>query len=260
MKLENGAWYLQDAARKLGRYHPEMIRRVGVTILNVAGRSTPPNRGGFSLAKKASGYGSKNVKAFKARIVSEIIGGTGKLSPLPSAIPTADGRGVRWQGPSFSFGGYAFRVPRNAGKRTVRYVDPEAILARRVFRRKGNVVRARAGKQPTAIHWVRPADLRAAIARRTEKAGKLLGAWLPAAQTLNASNAARDFKVSRFARPGSASLHQDGSGRAYLHMEADWSGLIVGERLLPHFATMVNRAAENGIRNTENWFLKQIFG
>jgi hypothetical protein len=107
---------------------------------------------------------------------------------------------------------------------------------------------------------VRPADLRAAIARRTEKAGQLIGAWLPAAQVLNASNAERDFKVSRFARPGSASLHQEGNGRAYLHMETDWSGLIVGERLLPHFATMINRAAENGIRNTENWFLKQIFG
>lgn len=266
MKLENGAWYLQDAARKLGRYHPEMIRRVGVTILNVAGRSTPPNRGGMRAAAKQTGYGKANVTALKVRIAAEITGLEvldPKSADLPSAIPLKKGRGYDWKGP-YAWGAYMFRVPRAAeGKKSfprVKYVDPMAVLKRRRFRRSGGVVRAVNSLKYDGIRWVKPKELLRAVKHYQARAGSLITAWYPAAQTLNASNASRDFKVSRFARPGEASLHQEGSGRAYLHMETDWSGLIVGERLLPHFASMVNRAAENGIRNTENWFLKKIFG
>ncbi len=258
MKLENGAWYLQDRAREMARHHPELVRRVGVAMLNVAGRYTPPNRGKLSAAEKGSGYGSKNVKALQKRIITEIIGGSGSLSPLPSAIPTAEGRGVRWQGPAWSFGGYAFRVPRNAGKRPVRYVNPETVLAKRQFRRKGDVVRARAGRVPDSINWVRPADLRAAIKRRTAHAGAIIAAWYPAAQTLNASNAARDFNVSKFPRGGSASLRQDGRFRTRLTMETEWHGIVA--RFVPYFKQQVFKASQPAVRNTENWFLKQIFG
>lgn len=258
MKLENGAWYLQDAARKLGRYHPEMIRRVGVTVLNVAGRSTPPNRGG-------AGTAAENVKALKVRIAAEITG-TEALNPdvLPTAVPRKNGRSHSWEGPKFSWGGYAFRVPRaEEGKKSfprVKYVDPMAVLKRRQFRRRGNVVRAHNAVPTEGVRWVKKNALKKAVKHYQARAGKLITAWLPSARTLNASDASKNFKVSRFARPGSASLQQEGSGRAYLHMEADWSGLIVGQRFLPHFASMVNRAAKNSIRNTENWFLKKIFG
>lgn len=258
MKLENGAWYLQDAAREMVRYHPELVRRVGVAYLNVAGKYTPPNRGRFSRVEKGSGYGSKNVKALQKRIITEIIGGGGSLSPLPTAIPTAEGRGVHWQGPAWSYGGYAFRVPRNAGKRPVRYVNPETVLAKRQFRRKGDVVRARAGRVPDSINWVRPADLRAAIKRRTDHAGSIIAAWYPSAQLLNASNAARDFNVSKFPRYGRAYFSRTSLFFHELHLETSWHG-IVG-RFVPYFETKVQRAAEFAVRNTENWFLKQIFG
>lgn len=259
MKLENGAWYLQDAARNLGRHHPEMIRRVGVAILNVAGRSTPPNRGGRQTTAK------ENVKALKVRIAAEITGSE-KLNPdvLPTAVPLPNGRGHSLKGPEFTWGGYGFRVPRALpGKKSfprVKYVDPMSVLKHREFRRRGDVVRAHNAMPLDGIRWVKRNALLNAVKHYQARAGKLITAWLPAAQTLNASNAARNFKVSRFARPGDASLQQEGNGRAYLHMEADWSGLIVGARLLPHFATMINRAAVNSIRNTENWFLKKIFG
>lgn len=258
MKLENGAWYLQDAARNMVRYHPELVRRVGVAYLNVAGKYTPPNRGRFGRLEKGSGYGSKNVKALQKRIVTEIIGGSGSLSPLPTAIPTVNGRGVRWQGPSWSYGGYAFRVPRNAGKRPVRYVNPETVLSKRQFRRKGDVVRARAGSVPDAINWVRAADLLAAIKRRTEHAGSIIAAWYPAAKVLNASNAKRDFNVSKFARRGSAYFSRTSLFFHELHLETEWHGIVA--RFVPYFEKKVERAAELAVRNTENWFLKQTFG
>ena len=258
MKLENGEWYLNDAARRMARTQPELIRRVGVTVLGVAARATPPNRGGIS--KRFDAKAGRD--ALRNRIASEILGeSSGGAFSVPSAIPNAKGGVVpkTWEGSSISFGGYRFVTPRNAGKIKVPFVDPEQVLRNRSFYRRGNVVRARGprikGWQP---RWVREKDLLAAVIRRQEKAGSLVSGLLPAARALRASGLSV-FNLSKHPRHGWASLVHEG-GVTELEMGNDWGSLIVGSRFRPQLESYVTSAARNGIRNTENWFLKQVFG
>ena len=264
MKLENGAWYLQDAAREMVQYHPELLRRVGVAYLNVAGKYTPPNRGRFSRMEKGSGYGSENVKALKVRIAAEITGSEvlkPEASDLPSAIPLSKGRAYDWKGP-FAWGAYMFRVPRPAeGKKSfprVKYVDPMAVLKRRRFRRSGGVVRAVNSLKYDGIRWVKARELLRAVKHYQSRAGSIIAAWYPSAQLLNASNANRDFNVSKFPRRGRAYFSRTSAFFHELHLETEWHGIVA--RFVPYFEQKVERAAALAVRNTENWFLKQIFG
>ena len=258
MKLENGEWYLNDAARRMARTQPELIRRVGVTALGVAARATPPNRGGIS-----KGFSAKAGRdALRNRIASEILGeSVGGVFSVPTAIPNARGGVVpkSWRGPQISFGGYRFVEPREEGNIKVPVIDPEKVLRARSFYRRGNVVRARAprlkGWKP---RWIRSSDLLAAVIRRQKKAGSLVSGLLPAARMLKASGLST-FNLSKLPRRGWASLVHEG-GVTELEMGNDWGALIVGSRFLPQLSTYVNSAAGNGIRNTENWFLKQVFG
>lgn len=266
MKLELGEWYLNDAARRMALESPELVRRLGVTMLNIAVRLTPPNRGAHSVmgaaARRAGGFGKTNVKALQRRIVSEMIGGEGSKIVLPTAIPTAKGYPVKWQGPQFSWGGYGFRVPRNAGKRKVDFVNVEQVLAGRKFRRRGEVVRAIAGSPPERhVRWARAGDLRAAIQKRLDAAGSLIGGWYPAAQGLGLGGNRANYHPGKKARSGyiNAFITEDRFG-VDLEMAADWGGLIVGRRFGPHFSRYLDWASDAAIINTENWFLKQVFG
>lgn len=258
MKLENGAWYLNDAARRMVAEQPELIRRVGVAVLGVAGRATPPNRGGAS-----KGYASKAGRdALRRRIVSEILGEQpAKGMVIPTARPTRAGRVAEksWKGPDVSFGGYRFVVPEKGSKLRVPYENPEKILSSRRFYRRGNVVRAQGpplkGWPP---RWVRANDLKAAINKRVARAGALASGLMPAALALRASDKAI-YNLSKQPRHGWALLTHEGSVTE-LDMGNDWGDLVVGRRFLPRFSSYVNAASVNAIRNTENWFLKRIFG
>ena len=261
--LEGVSFYLKKAQTNMARQHPELVRRCGVAVLNVAGRSTPPNRGGRRKGTKQTGYGQTNVKALKVRIAAEITGRE-ELNPtvLPTAVPVKDGRGHSWEGPAFSWGGYGFRVPRPlAGKKSfarVKYVDPMAVLSKRRFRRAGDVVRAQNTLPSDGIRWVKKGELKRAVKHFQNRAGKLITGWLPAAEALNASNAGRDFRVSKFRRPGYTRLEAH-DFIVELSMRADWGGLIVARRMGPWFMTYVEDASWGAIEETTDKFLKNIF-
>lgn len=261
--LAEVSFYLKKAQANMARQHPELVRRCGVAVLNVAGRSTPPNRGGMGKGRKQSGYGQVNVKALKLRIAAEITG-CEAIEPkeLPTAVPLADGRSHSWEGPAFSWGGYGFRVPRPlAGKKSfarVKYVDPMAVLRSRRFRRAGDVVRAQNTLPSDGIRWVKKGDLKRAVKYFQSRAGKLITGWLPAAEALNASNAGRDFRVSKFRRSGSTRM-ETRDFWVTLSMSADWGGLIVARRMGPWFLTYVEDASWGAIEETTDKFLKNIF-
>ena len=261
--LDGVSVYLKQAAAKMKRQSPELVRRCGVAVLNVAGRSTPPNRGGMGKGRKQTGYGQKNVKSLQVRIAAEITGRE-ELKPtvLPTAVPLGDGSGLAWEGPEVSWGGYGFRVPRpEKGKKSfprVQYVDPMDVLRRRRFRRAGDVVRAWSAVPADGIRWVKRAALLNAVKHYQARAGKLITGWLPAAEALQASNARRDFRVSKFSRQGSARL----DARDFwveLRMSADWGGLIVARRMGPWFLNYVEDASWGVIENTTEKFFKYIF-
>ncbi len=258
MKLENGAWYLNDAARRMVAEQPELLRRVGVAVLGVAGRATPPNQGGIS-----KGYSSKAGRdALRHRIVTEILGEQpAKGMQIPTARPTRSGGVAKksWKGPEFSYGGYRFVVPEKDVRMKVPYADPEKVLGARRFVRRGNVVRAQGPRpQGWTPRWVRENDLRKAINKRLEKAGSLVSGLMPAARALHASDKAI-YNLSKRLRHGWARMTHEGSVTE-LDMGNDWGNLLVGGRFLPRFATYVNSASKNAIRNTENWYLKRVFG
>lgn len=262
--LENVSHALTDAQAKLARQHPEMIRQVGVAILNVANRATPPNPGARSMRVKQSGYGQQSVKALKMRIAAEITG-VEKIKPsagdLPSAKFAAGGWGRDYQGPD-AWGGYGFRAlkPSKPGAKLprVKYTDPEQVLRHRRFRRRGNVVRAMNGQAADGARWVKPKDLLAAVRRRQERAGRLITSWLPAAQALGASNAARDYAVSKHRAPGGASLSGTSLWVA-LDLSSDWGGTIVARRYAPHFLSMVEKSSSGVVKNTMEKFVKNLF-
>lgn len=255
---------LSKAQEKLARQHPEMLRQCAVAALNVANRATPPNTGGRRRGVKQTGYGQTNVKALKLRIAAEITG-VEKIKPdtddLPSAQFAADGWGSEYRGPE-AWGGYGFRVLRpseeGAPLPKVKYVDPWAVLRQRKFRRKGDVVRAVNGVAADGIRWVKPADLKRAVAEIQSRAGRLITAWLPAARTLHASNAARDYAVSKFRRSGSAKLR---ANRLWsdLVMKADWGSLIVARRYAPWFLEYVGAASYGPVQKTAEKFVQNLF-
>ncbi|MBQ9830558.1 MAG: hypothetical protein IJO38_09465 [Akkermansia sp.] len=247
MKLEDSAWYFKDAARRMVKNHPELLRRVGVAVLNVAMQRTPPNRGA------AEHPGKKDVGALNRRIEMEILGGTGKT------VPGWDFKKKKVVGPCDSWGAYAFRVPVNAGKAPIRYTDPMKILAQRRFRRVRNVVRAWAGEHFDDPNWVRRADLLSAVKRVQERSGSLIGGWYPAAAALQAGNASRDFHPGKQRRAGRVKL-ATADVVSELEMVSDWGDLLVARRFKGKFGTHVRTAAQGAVRNTENWFLKQTFG
>lgn len=261
--LEGVSFYLKKAQANMARQHPELVRRCGVAVLNVAGRSTPPNRGGMGKGRKQSGYGQTNVKALKVRIAAEITGRE-ELNPtvLPTAVPLKDGRGILWEGPAFSWGGYGFRVPRPMrGKKSfprVRYEDPMMVLRYRRFRRAGDVVRAQNMRLNDGVRWVKKGELKRAVKYFQERAGKLITGWLPAAEALRAGNAGRDFRVSKFRRSGAARM-ETRDFWVTLSMSADWGGLIVARRMGPWFLTYVEDASWGAIEETTDKFLKNIF-
>lgn len=261
--LAEVSFYLKKAQANMARQHPELVRRCGVAVLNVAGRSTPPNRGGMGKGRKQSGYGQVNVKALKVRIAAEITGRE-ELNPtvLPTAVPVKDGLGHSWEGPAFAWGGYGFRVPRRGeGKKSfprVKYEDPMWLLSRRRFGRKGDVVRGYNRLPSDGIRWVKKGDLKRAVKHFQARAGKLITGWLPAAEALNASNAGRDFRVSKFRRSGSTRM-ESRDFWVTLSMSADWGGLIVARRMGPWFLTYVEDASWGAIEETTDKFLKNIF-
>ena len=243
MTADQGEKWLEEVYRGVRREHPELVRRLGVTLLNVAVRGTPPNPGGHDRP------GKKGVKALKTRISEEISGVGGKV---PTAIPNADGAPVRIQG-KLGWGGYGFIVPRADSKR-VKLVDPASVLRSRVFRRTRNVVRGRA-ERFGEWNWVSRKALKSAQGEILKRAGGLIGSWLPSARALNASNANSDFNVSQQPRKGAA-LMRVTRNKVMLEMKSDWGNLIVGKRFLSSFDTYVRVAAYKAIQTTRRQFYK----
>jgi hypothetical protein len=108
---------------------------------------------------------------------------------------------------------------------------------------------------------VRAGDLRAAIRKRLDAAGSLIGGWYPAARGLGLGGNRANYHPGKQARPGyiDAFITEDRFG-AELEMAADWGNLIVGRRFGPRFNMWLADASDAAIINTENWFLKQVFG
>lgn len=247
MKLEHAAAYMETLYDQLhSKSHPELVRRIGVTMLNVAGRGTPPNPGGLK------NHGKKAVKALKERIEAEVGIFDGQLA---TAIPTPGGA-VAFDHTLLGWGGYRFVEPRDYANK-VRFSDPAAVLKKRVFRRAGNVVRARNSDFADGIHWVRRSALMREVNRLCESAGSLISSWLPAARGLKASNADRDFDLAENPRPGKLRLSVE-KHRVILHMVSDWGNLIVGRRFLSQFDTYIRVASRNAIRRTEEQFWKNV--
>lgn len=256
MILENGKWYLEEKARKLARAHPELVRRVGVTVLNVAMRGVPPNSG--SASQKSPG--KAGVKSLKGRIAAEVIGGGFDKPQFSTAIHTSTGAAVRWGGPGKKQRSvYGFVVPRNPKDFRVNYVDAEKIVAERTFRRKGNVIRSRGPKREKGeVRWVKKEDLLAIVKNLQKNAGRLIGGLYPAAKALNVSTAERNYMPGQTRRRGWAHFSQTPTD-SHLRVGSDWGSLIVGKRFLSQFPNYIRIASQKGIRNTENWFLKFLF-
>lgn len=243
MTTEQGEKWLEEVYRGVRREHPELVRRLGVTMLNVAGRGTPPNPGGNSRP------GKKGVKALKARIAEEILGKDGKV---PTAIPNESGQPVKMEG-RLGYGGYGFVVPR-AGAKRVKLVDPAAVLRTRVFKRARNVVRGRAGRFGE-WNWVSRKSLQNQVTLLQKRAGALISAWLPSARALKASNANSDFAVSTEPRKGDVRM-KISRNKVVLEMRSDWGSLIVGQRFLRSFDTYVRIASYQAIQTTRRQFYK----
>jgi hypothetical protein len=244
MTTEQGEKWLEEVYRGVRREHPELVRRLGVTMLNVAGRGTPPNPGGHNRP------GKKGVKGLKARIANEILGENGKVV---TAIPNAEGQPVKLQG-RLGWGGYGFVVPRGKAAGRVKLVDPAPILRAREFKRARNVVRGRASRFG-GWNWVSRAALTSEVARIQRRAGALITAWLPSARALRASNAEQDFDVSPEPRKGDVSMRIT-RNKVVLEMRSDWGGLIVGNRFLSSFDTYVRIASYKALQTTRKQFYK----
>lgn len=245
MTLDQGEKWLEELYRGVKREHPELVRRVAVTILNVAGRGTPPNPGGRTRP------GKKGVRGLKARIAEEILGSDGRI---PTAIPNAEGLPVKVQG-RLGWGGYSFVVPR-AGAKRVKLVDPGAVLRRRVFLRKRNVVRGR-NPQPGEWNWVSRSALKAEFSKLQARAGGLVSAWLPSARALRASNAENDFNLSQHARRGRARMTVS-NDRVVMEMASDFGNLVVGKRFLRSFDSYIRVASYHAIQQTRAQFYKRL--
>ena len=246
MTIDQGEKWLEEVYRGVQYEHPELVRRLGVTLLNVAGRGTPPNPGGRARP------GKKAVKALKTRIAEEILGEGGKL---PTAIPGPGGLPVKMRG-RLGWGGYSFVAPRGKIPSGVKLVDPATVLRNREFRRSRNVVRGRAARHG-AWNWVNAAALRSEVTRIQKRAGGLISSWLPSARALHASSAESDFNVSSSPRRGAARMVVSRS-KVELEMQSDWGNLIVGQRFLRTFDTYVRIASYGALKQTRKQFHKLL--
>ena len=246
MTLDQGEKWLEEVFRGVQQEHPELVRRLGVTLLNVAGRGTPPNPGGRARP------GKKAVKALKTRIAAEILGEEGKV---PTAIYGPGGLPVKMRG-RLGWGGYGFVAPRGKIPAGVKLVDPAAVLRNRVFRRARNVVRGRA-PQHGVWNWVSAKALRSEVTRIQARAGGLISAWLPSARALHASSAEGDFNLSSYPRRGAARMVVSRS-KVEMEMMSDWGNLIVGQRFLRTFDSYVRIASYGALKQTRKQFYKLL--
>lgn len=247
MKPEQVAKLLREKRRRIAESSPELVRRVGVTTLNVARRLTPPN----DYGKK--GNGNNGLKGLRDRIAKELISEDGKT--LPTAIPNKAGRPVRVQG-QLGYAGFGFIVARQAGRRKFKTHSPAALIKQRRFRRHGNVVRARAAKGG-GLYFVRSSELRSLVRALQKQAGALISAWAPAAQALRASNLAAFSPCKGKHRQGKGRFDVQ-EGLVEFYASADWGDLVVYKHFVSQFGSIIPRVARRSVEETKKWFFKNI--
>ncbi|MBR5522772.1 MAG: hypothetical protein IKV82_04845 [Akkermansia sp.] len=250
MELEALGATLEALAEETITQSPEFVRRLAVATLNKMKDYTPPNPG---RKVTGGGWGRQAVKKLQERIQEEIVGG----DKLPTAIP-GNGkmpRPLHVQG-KLGWSGYGFVTPRGElGRKKLPYVNVKQFLKRRKIKRKGDVYRGTVGVPP-GLYWVRKSEVDAEVQRLKARAGSLIGAWYPAAQTAGVSNLAQ-FRPGKWRRDGSGKMICKATGAEY-QVRGDFGDLLVFHRFMRYFPKYKDAWVQGAAKEIKFWYFKSI--